>query len=125
LAGLLFLLPGTSRAEVICRKERPLKPVHCLCGKLIDPSGAPVSSAAIRVDRDGKQVATGSTNADGKFLFQELKSGRYELAADFDGFVPFRSPVVLTKPTKKCRHKLVIVMVLHYPDNCGSYVMKP
>jgi hypothetical protein len=122
LAGLLVLLPETSRAGVICGKERPLKPVHCICGKFIDQSGAPISSALVRVNRDGAVVATGRTDADGKFLFRELKSGQYELAADLDDFRPFRSPIVLTKPAKNCRHKLVIMMVLPYPDNCGSYV---
>ena len=124
LAGLLLLLPERSWAEVICGKERLLKPVHCVCGKLVDPAGGPVSGALIRVNRDGAEVATGSTDANGKFLFPELKSGKYELLADFDGFVPFRSPITLAKPKKKCRHELVIKMVFHYPDNCGSYVMK-
>jgi protocatechuate 3,4-dioxygenase beta subunit len=122
LAGLLVLVPETARAEAICGKERPLKPVHCVFGKLIDQSGAPVSGALVRVNRDGAVVATGSTDADGKFRFRELKSGKYELTADLDGFRPFRSPIVLTKPAKNCPHGLVIVMVLPYPDNCGSYV---
>lgn len=122
--GFWFSCIGTLRSEVICGKKRPLKPVHCVCGKLIDPIGGPLPGALIRLSRDGADVASGSTDADGKFLFRELKSGKYELGADFDGFEPFRSPIVLTKPAKKCRHELVIRMVLVYPDNCGSYVMK-
>jgi hypothetical protein len=124
LAGLLLLLPERSWAEVICGKERPLKPVHCVCGKLVDPAGGPVSGALVRVNRDGAEVATVSTDADGKFLFRELKSGKYELVAHFDAFEPFRSPITLAKPKKKCRHELVIRMMFQYPDNCGSYVMK-
>jgi len=49
-----------------------------------------------------------------------MKSGKYELAADFDDFQPFRSSIVLTKPAKKCRRELVIVMMLHYPDIAGA-----
>jgi hypothetical protein len=124
LVGFLTLLAETVQAEVICGKERPLKAVHCVCGKLIDQSGGPVSSASVRLNRDGTEVTAESTDADGKFLFREVKSGKYELTADFDGFRPFRSPIVLTKPAKKCRHELVIRMVLPYPDNCGSYVVK-
>jgi carboxypeptidase family protein len=124
LAGPLVLLPETSRAEAICGKQRPLKPVHCVCGKLIDQSGGPVSGALVRLNREGAEFATVSTDADGKFLFSELKSDKYELAADFDGFRQFRSPISLTKPEKKCRQELVIVMVLTYPDNRGSYVMR-
>jgi hypothetical protein len=124
LGGTLFLLPETSWAEAICDKQRPLKPVHCVCGKLIDQSGAAVSGALVSVSREGAELATMNTQADGKFEFRDLKSDKYELAADFDGFQQFRSPIVLTKPAKECRHELVIVMVLTYPDNCGSYVMK-
>ena len=122
LAGALAL--PASQAEVICGKEHPLKPVHCVCGKLVDQSGGLVSGALVRVNRNGAAVATGTTDADGKFLFRELKSGNYELTADSDGLRPFRSQIVVKKPKKKCRHALVIVMVLSYPDNCGSYVMK-
>jgi len=35
VAGLLVMPVGILRAEVICRKARPIKPVHCVCGKLI------------------------------------------------------------------------------------------
>jgi hypothetical protein len=57
-------------------------------------------------------------------VFGELKSGRYELSAQFDGFETFRSPIVVANSGKKSRRGLIIVLVLTYPDNCGSYVMK-
>jgi Carboxypeptidase regulatory-like domain len=125
LAGIPLLLPERSWAEVICGKRPPLKPVRCVCGKLVDATGGPVSGALVRVNRQGAQIAAENTDADGKFVFPELKSGEYELVADLDStFVPFRSSITLVKPKKKCRHELVIKMVLTYPDNCGSYVMK-
>ena len=68
LAGLLILPPKTSRAEAVCGKQRPLKPVRCVCGKLIDQSGGPVSGALVKVNRDGTEVATETTGLDGKFL---------------------------------------------------------
>jgi hypothetical protein len=124
VAGLLLSLV-TSKAEVICGKVRPLKQVRCVCGRLIDPSGGPVSGATVKVAKDGIDLATAKTAADGTFSFGELKSGGYELIARTDGFVPFRSPIVVKNPAKKCGRGLVIVLVLFYPDNCGSYVMKP
>ena len=123
-AGLLLLPVGTSRAEVICGKARPLKPVRCVCGKLIDLSGEPVSGATVKVVKDGTDLATVKTAGDGEFIFGELKSGSYELNAHVEGLIPFRSPIVVANPAKKCRRGLVIVLVLLYPDNCGSYVMK-
>jgi len=103
---------------------RPLKPVRCVCGKLIDPIGGPVSGATVKVLKDGTDLATVETAGDGTFIFSELKPGTYELNAHVNGLLPFRSPIVVANPAKKCRHGLVIVLVLPYPDNCGSYVMK-
>jgi hypothetical protein len=123
LAGLSILV-GTSRAEVICDKVRPLKPVRCVCGKLTDQTGGPVSGATVRVLQDRTELAAMKTAADGTFVFAELKSGNYEITASVDGLVPFRSPIVVINPTKKCRHGLAIVLVTSYPDNCGSYVVK-
>jgi hypothetical protein len=120
----LLVVSGRSWAEAICGKERPLKPVRCVCGKLIDQSGGPVSGGLVRLNQNGAPFATVSSDADGRFLFRELKPGRYELAGEFNGFRPFQSPITVTKPVNKCRRELVIVMVLPYPDNCGSYVMK-
>ncbi len=123
LTGILVLLSGSSRAEVICGKEHPLQPVRCACGKLIDQSGAAVSGAVVLLNRNGAEFATVRTEADGKFLFHDVKAGKYELTVHFDGFRPFQSPIAVKTPVNKCERELVIVMVLPYPDNCGSYVM--
>lgn len=104
-----FLFPiGASNAEVLCDQERPLKPVKCVCGKLIDQSGAPVSGAKIQPETAPSPLVNCS----------------YELRAHAESFEPFQSPSVVANPKKKCRHKLVILLMLPYPDNCGSYVMK-
>jgi hypothetical protein len=123
LAGLFLLRPQPSGAEVICGKVRPLKPVQCVCGRLIDLIGDPISGATVEVIKDGIDLATVKTDGNGNFIFDELKPGNYELDAHSDGFVPFRSPIVVTKPAKQCRRGLVIKLVLSYPDNCGSLVV--
>lgn len=122
LVGLL-LIQTASRAEVICEKVRPLKPVRCVCGELIDQSGGPVSGATVKVVKGGTGLASVKTAADGKFMFGELKSGSYELSAQLDGFLPFRAPIVVASPAKQCKRGLLIMLVLPYPDNCGSYVV--
>jgi hypothetical protein len=122
--ALLIFLTGTSRATVICGKVLPLKPVRCVCGKLVSEILGPLSGAVVRVSQNGVESTAVSTDADGKFLFRDLTPGRYELTAVFEAFRPFRSQIVVTKPASKCRRKLVIMMVPPYPDNCGSYVTK-
>jgi len=124
VAGLFLLPVGTSTAEVICGKARPIKPLHCVCGKLIDQTGEPLAGTSVKVVKDGTDLATIETGSDGAFIFGELKPGSYELTANFDGLKPFRSPIVVANPTRKCKRGLTIVLVLTYPDNCGSYVMK-
>jgi len=124
MAGFLLLPTGTLWAQVSCNKEPELKPVRCVCGKLIDQSGAPVSDATVKVIKDGQDIETAKTTGDGKFIFAGLKSGSYELTAHTEDFKIFQSPIVVANPTKKCKRRLVIVLVLYYPDNCGSYVMK-
>lgn len=96
-----------------------------MCGKIIDQSGAPVSDATVTVMKDGKILETVKTAGDGKFIFVGLKSGSYELSAKADRiFKAFQSPIVVARPAKKCRHGLVIVLVVGGLENCGSYVMK-
>ncbi len=107
---------------MICAKVRPLKPVRCVCGKLIDPTGGPVSGVTVTVIKDGIDLATKETDDHGNFIFDELKSGSYELSAHQLGFLPFRSPIVVANPAKRCKRGLFIMLVLSYPDNCGSYV---
>jgi Carboxypeptidase regulatory-like domain len=122
LAGLL-LVPTASRSEVVCEKVRPLKPVRCICGKLIDLADDPVSGVTVTVIKDGRNLATKETDADGNFIFDGMRPGRYELGARPDGFLPFRFPIVVANPEKQCKRGLLIKLELSYPDNCGSRVV--
>jgi hypothetical protein len=121
---LILTVALFAKAEVICDKVRPLKPVRCVCGKLIDPTGGPVSGAMVKVAKDGIDVATMKTDGDGSFIFGELKSGNYELTAHAEYLVPFQSPIVVAYPAKQCKHGLLIMLVTSYPDNCGSRAAK-
>ena len=121
---LILTVALFAKAEVICDKVRPLKPVRCVCGKLIDPTGGSVSGATVKVTKDGIDVATMKTDGDGSFFFSGLKSGSYELSTHTDYLVPFQSPIVVVNPTKQCKRGLLIQLEVPYPDNCGSFVSK-
>jgi hypothetical protein len=67
-----------------------------------------------------EDLATVKTADDGKFVSGELKSGSYEVNAQAGGFKIFRSPIVVASPAKKCRHGVIIVLVLAYPTIAGA-----
>ena len=89
---------------------------------MIDQTGGPAADITVTALKDGENIATTKTTVDGTFRFGELPAGRYELRAE--GFMPIRSPIVVARPTDRCSHRMQIELVLPYPDNCGSFVIR-
>ena len=95
-------LMGVSSAFVFwCLLAIPAFPASSLSGKLIDPDGAGVPGAAIRLLRlaDFSPNET-ITDDEGEFFFANLRAGEYELTAQFPGFAPVTRPVVLADGLK-------------------------
>jgi hypothetical protein len=88
-----------------------LKPLRCVCGTIIDESGEVVLRADVVILKDGTEIATVETGKNGKFSFQAIKPGSYDLQARAFGFRVFSAPIVVANPAKKCRQRLEIVMV--------------
>jgi len=123
LAGIL--LPAHQlRAEVTCPRQLRLKPVRCVCGRLTDPTGGPVSGVVVRVLKSGAEVANVESDGDGNFIFDGLEPGNYELFTQSDPYRIFRTPIVVAKPEKKCRRRLAIFLDVGGLESCGSRVMK-
>ncbi len=60
---------------------------HAIKGTVLDPSGAVIPQAVIVVtSSDGKQVAHGSTDNAGSFIFSDLPSGAYSVDVQKEGF---------------------------------------
>ena len=55
-------------------------------GTVVDPQGAIVSGANIRLLRDNDQVAQAPTDARGEFRFDSLPEGRYQVEVTAAGF---------------------------------------
>jgi len=119
VVGFLLVLPaGSSGTTEICKEVR-LKPLHCVCGTLINELAEPVSYATVTVVlRDGTGRAAITTGGDGKFSFEELTPGSYELQVQAAGFRSYRFPIVVVKPESKCKRALEIKLTIGYPENC-------
>src|SRR5690348_17308850 len=62
-----------------------------IVGTVVDALGGTVSNASIRLIRDGRQVATGTSDARGEFTFDRVPQGRYQLEGTAAGFDTRRS----------------------------------
>ena len=94
-----------------CVELPQLKPVHRIWGVVFFPSGDTVVNAKVSVLRNGKEVATQQTDEDGKFSFQSLKPGPYELRVQATAAFPTASTkVVLVSPEAKPKREIVITL---------------
>jgi hypothetical protein len=126
MAGLLLpTVTGPLRAsEVVCIRT-PLKPVHHICGIIIDLSGAPIAHAKVAILKDETELAGVETGEDGKFSFEELEAGNYDFQARGIGFVTFRFPIVLVRPSKQCKRALEVKLTTGGENCSGARLVKP
>ncbi len=70
----------------------PVNPVNddaaSIRGTVVDPVGARVPMAGVRLLRDGQRVAETSSDARGEFAFEKVAEGRYQVEAMAAGFEP-------------------------------------
>ena len=118
IAAVLLLLPWFSAAgtEEICGLK--LKPVHCICGTVINVAGEPVVGATITIFSNGSEAATVKTDESGKFSLDQLQAGSYQVAIQAHDFRSFQFPVALVEPHSKPKRALEIVLTTGYPENC-------
>jgi hypothetical protein len=120
---IFLLLAGTSSAEATC-VESHLKPLRCVRGRIIDPSGAAVPHVTVTVLKNEAEIAATQTGEDGAFSFDGLKAGDYDLHAAAFGFALFRFPIVLENPKKKCGRMLEITLALGLESCDGIRLVK-
>jgi len=124
IVGVLLLSVRASGTEEICQQVR-LKPLHGVCGAVIDRSGAPVARAAVEILKDGTELVALQTGEDGKFSYDRLSAGNYDIQIQADGFRTFRFSIVMSKPDTRCKRALKVILTTGYPEICTNvYLVK-
>ena len=121
LAALFLALPKASPANT-CVEVPPIKPVHRICGVVSFDTGVRIANAKVTVFQGTKEIAMQFTKEDGKFSFDQLKAGNYELHVRFEA-APFPlvavTQVVLVHPEPKARREISVN--LRFGGGCNSF----
>lgn len=112
IGGFILLLPAGFSYATTCIALPPLKPIHQACGVVIDPLGEPIPNAKVAILKDGRELVALQTRKDGKFSFEQLEVGRYDIQVEANGFKPAFSSIVLVKPAPKCKWALQVLLEL-------------
>ena len=110
IGGFILLLPAGFSSATTCIALPPLKPIHQAFGIVIDPSGEIVPNAKVTVLKDGREVVAMQTGMDGKFSFDRLEAGHYDIQVDAKGFSSAYSSIVVVKPTLKGKQALQVFL---------------
>jgi uncharacterized membrane protein len=110
MVGLLLSLPGGAYATDCI--ALPIKPIRHVCGVVMNLIGERIPNAKVTVLKDGKELATVQTSADGKFSCERLDAGRYDVRVEADGYLTAQDSIAIVKPTSNCRRGLEVVLAV-------------
>ncbi|NIP86532.1 MAG: hypothetical protein GTO03_13575, partial [Planctomycetales bacterium] len=98
--------PVTTPVASLERSDQPggVDMLYTIGGQVIDATGAdprPVEGAWVRLnDAGGQPLAVAETDAEGRFIFQDLAPGQYQLEWRAGGLpIPAPRPIVVPSPT--------------------------
>ena len=118
LAALLLMLPIRNSSATTCIAQPPLKPIHRISGVVSSPNGDRVARAKVTVLQAGKDVATQDSDNDGKFSFDRLEAGKYEIRVQIEAFRVAATEVVLARPKAKSDREIAVSISL---EGCHSF----
>ena len=118
LAALLLSLPSTISSSTTCVELPPLKPVHCICGVVFFPSGDRIANAKVTVLQAGKEIAVQETDRDGKFSFEHVEAGSYQIRVHVEAVPVAATNVLLVHPEAKPKREIAVSMM---PQGCSSF----
>src|ERR1700730_18767439 len=117
VGGFLLLLPAEFSYATICILV-PIKPIRHVCGIVTNRLGEPIQNAKVTILKEATELASAQTSEDGKFSFEQLESGNYNIRVQADHYNPTQSPIVLVKPAMKCKQALEVVLAVG--TSCSS-----
>jgi Carboxypeptidase regulatory-like domain len=112
IAGVLLFLPSATFSATTCIEVPLPKPIHQISGFVYFPSGDRITNAEVTVLQAGNEIAVQQTNKDGKFSFEQLRPGKYEIRVRVEHFVDAHSQVVLVNPKAQPREELAVLISL-------------
>jgi hypothetical protein len=111
IVGLLLLLPAETTKATTCIALPPLKPIHHICGFVNNQLGEPIPNAKVTLLQNGSEIVTMQSSADGRFSFEHLKAGNYDIQVQASGYLTVFSSVILAKPDiTKCKRELDVLL---------------
>jgi hypothetical protein len=110
LIGFLLFFTSDFSYATECVALPPLKPIHHVCGFVVAPSGDPIPNAKVIVLEGGNEVAAMRTGPDGRFAFEQLKTGKYDVRVDANGFLSAFSSIVVVTPGASCKKELYVLL---------------
>jgi hypothetical protein len=125
LLAALLLLPAAHANEAVCKPQK-VKKLSRLCAVVIDQSGAPVAGVQLLVFDGEKKIAEGITASGGRFSFDSLKPGSYQVKVHGNGFQDDAFPIVVTNSAKKCNRSVQILLYVGWLPCTGMiHLAKP
>ena len=119
-ALLLVIILATAMRPVrlfanTCIEGKSVKISGAFCGRVIDPTGAPVPSVGLRVlDPSGSVVADTQTDPKGDFIFPWLAKGNYRLTTTTSGWnITFGSFEMRSAKATSCVHPASVELGIH------------
>jgi len=117
-AAMLLLLPSGLSSATTCIDLPPLKPVHRICGVVFFPNSDRVAKAKVTVLQATKEIAAEETDNDGKFSFDRLEAGKYEMRVCVEPLRVATTQVVLVHPKEKTNQEIAVNISL---AGCHSF----
>ncbi|MGB7729481.1 MAG: carboxypeptidase regulatory-like domain-containing protein [Candidatus Acidiferrum sp.] len=119
LLATVFFAVGSS-ATTCVEVPVPKKPVSHICGRLLDGVGGPIAQAKVRIWKEDVLVAEVQTDDNGKFSFDTLKDGNYDIGFLAEPFHRFSFPITIRKSRQKCNRSLEVVLAIGTSCGCSA-----